>query len=94
MPKTELKYNPVTGRVEQSKVEEKAGASSRGDYTTFLVTGDQLKTLVGFAKDDVLDMSTPIQRGKAINTYVRAAVEEFVVGRKKRVAALAAAPKK
>lgn len=89
MPK-ELKFNPVTGKVEQTEVEKKGSKSE--DYTTFLVSGDNLKAILGFAGEDKLDVSTPAIKGRAVNIYVRAAVEEFIKMRQKKVAVKPAAP--
>lgn len=83
--KTTMRYNPETGVVEQTKVERKPSTTGwvRGDVT-FIVRDETLQTLLRFAREDKLDVSDKIQRGKAINTYIRAALSEFVKIRQTR----------
>lgn len=74
---TKLVYNPTTKRMEMK--EETTSSSStwtKGDID-FIIGGELLKKLEGFAKEDKIDLSEKVLRARAIKGYVTAAIDEW-----------------
>ena len=75
-----LKYNPATRKMEQVE-DAKTETGDAGPITSFMVKGKTLDTLLKFAGEDSLDISTKTKRGQAVNSYVSAACDEFISAR-------------
>lgn len=82
--KTKLQYDPKTKKVIPVAVKATSTTSVPVSGTTFMVRGDTLKLLLGFASEDGLDVSTSAKRGQVVNSYVRGAVADFVAARSKK----------
>ncbi len=82
---TKIQYDPKTKKMVQVTKENKATVAPNAPSTTYIVKGAELDALMGFAKEDGLNLNeNKRSRGGAINSYVEAAVNEFIASRKAR----------
>lgn len=82
-----LQYDPVTKKMVETEVKAGTKVPGAADATTYIVKGDELTALLGFAKEDSIDLTSDKRaRGRAVNSYVEVAIDEFIKGRKARVA--------
>ncbi|MDP2662072.1 MAG: hypothetical protein Q8R28_15210 [Dehalococcoidia bacterium] len=79
-----LVYDPATRRMKEVDQDGATAPSGTGrDEIGFYIFGTLLQTLVGFAREDGLDISSSkMKRGMAVNSYVRAALDTFITDRK------------
>ena len=81
-------YDPVSKKmvVVQNGTNGSGGRSTRTATRTYSpIEGEMLAAICEFAKADGFDLGEAVNsplRGKAVNTYVHAAVREFIVARR------------
>jgi len=68
--------DPATMRM-QPVGQDKAKGSREKDVGWY-IGGDTLQTLLRYAKEDGLDMSTPTRRGQAVTSYAKAGVQLLI----------------
>ena len=75
-----FRYDPKSRRMVEEAEEGSRSGYQKGDVT-YIVRGEELRTLLAFAEQDELDLSNSNRRGRAISAYVRVALQEWIEAR-------------